>query len=161
MKFFAPCLLSLAALIPLCAQDLRQDQVEKPPVVEEFIGHRFVEETGGGWGWVMKPGQKWKNDAVWITLKETPPLIKAPDRTMPKRDADQNYEYKLWGYFAGFEAYDPSTNEMLPVFVLDHYEVIGPKDPLHLDAGPTMRFQKEKQRRQQFSPGSRFGQDSF
>lgn len=95
-----------------------------------FIGHRLQDTQGGqGWGWIKKNGDDW-GSAKWATLQETLGVAVAPHRKLVKSDADANYEYKLWGRYASYKAYDPRMDEELPVFVLEGYEVIGPADPL-------------------------------
>jgi hypothetical protein len=58
-----------------------------------------------------------------------------------KNDADADWEYKFWGHFATYKAYDPHLDEQLTVFVLDGYEVIGQGNPLTLKIGPQGRIQ--------------------
>jgi len=106
-----------------------------------FVGHRLVDDDGGqGWGWVRKSGDDWA-DATWIALQETPGLAVAPHRKLVKADADENWEYKFWGKFASYKAYDPRLDEQLPVFVLSGYEVIGVAAPLKLKVGPPGRIE--------------------
>jgi hypothetical protein len=104
-----------------------------------WIAHRLVDEMGGqGWGWV-KPSDAGWNSAQWIALQETLGLAVAPHRKLVKNDADIDWEYKFWGSFASYKAYDPHLDEMLPVFILEGYEVIGPASPLNIHVGPPDR----------------------
>ena len=106
-----------------------------------WIAHRLVDPMEGeGWGWVKKNGQGW-GSATWIALQETPGLAVAPHRKLVKADADVDWEYKFWGKMAAYKAYDPHLDEMLPVFVLQGYEVIGPASPLEIKVGPPGRIQ--------------------
>jgi hypothetical protein len=105
-----------------------------------WIAHRLVDEQGGeGWGWVRKSDDNW-NSAKWIALQETPGLAVAPHRKLVKNDADIDWEYKFWGTFAAYKAYDPHLDEQLPVFVLQGYEVIGQANPLKIHVGPPDRI---------------------
>ena len=110
----------------------------------DYIGHRFAEPNdSGGWGWVKLPTDSWSKGGRWIALEETPGVASAPWRDLgptPTRTADQNYEYKMHGYFAPYQVYDPHTNEMLDVFVLESYETIGPAQPLKIRSGPEDRM---------------------
>jgi hypothetical protein len=105
------------------------------------IGHRMVDDDGGqGWGWIRKSDDDW-NDGKWVALQETPGLVIAPFRRLLVPNSDSNWEFKVWGSFAGYEAYDPHLDELLPVFVLQGYQVIGPANPLHNKVGPPGRIQ--------------------
>jgi hypothetical protein len=103
-------------------------------------GHRCVDVDGGqGWGWVRKSDQSWGH-GTWIALQETPGLVIAPHRHLFSADADNDWEFKFWGYIASYRAYDPHLDELLPVFVLQGYEVIGQEPPLHNKIGPPGRI---------------------
>ncbi len=41
---------------------------------------------------------------------------------------DNNYEYRIRGNYTGEQAYDPNSNQFLPVFMLTGYEVVD-RDP--------------------------------
>jgi len=100
-----------------------------------YIAHRGIDDMGGqGWGWVKKNGESW-GSAKWIALQETPGTAVAPFRKLTKRDGDANWEFKFWGSYASYKAYDPRLDELLPVFVLQGYEVIGPENPLNNKIG--------------------------
>ena len=105
-----------------------------------WIAHRLIDDQGGqGWGWVKKSGDGW-GSAKWIALQETPGLAVAPHRKLVKAVDDLNWEFKLWGKFASYKAYDPRMDEQLPVFVLQGYEVIGLAAPLKIKVGPPDRI---------------------
>ncbi len=109
--------------------------------VAPWIGHRLIDPDGGqGWGWVRKNGDNW-GSAIWIALQESPGLAVAPHRKLVKAEGDLNWEYRFWGKFASYKAYDPRLDEELPVFILQGYEVVGPKNPLSLKVGPPDRPQ--------------------
>ena len=106
-----------------------------------FIGHRLIDALGGqGWGWVRKSTAAW-GSATWIALQESPGLAVAPHRKLVKADEDADYEFKFWGKFASYKAYDPRLDEQLPVFILQGYEVIGEAAPLKIKQGPPDRVQ--------------------
>ncbi len=104
-----------------------------------WIAHRRVDDAGGqGWGWVKKNGESW-GSGQWIALQETPGVAVAPFRKLITHEADDNWEYKFWGRIVSYKAYDPHLDEILPVFVLQGYEVIGPENALNLKQGPPNR----------------------
>ena len=41
---------------------------------------------------------------------------------------DQNYEYRIEGYYTGRKAYDPNSNQILPEFMLTAYDLMD-RDP--------------------------------
>jgi hypothetical protein len=106
-----------------------------------WIAHRLIDPDGGqGWGWVRKPDQHWGN-ARWIALQETLGVAVAPHRHLQKAEMDADWEFKFWGKFAPYKAYDPRLDEQLPVFVLEGYEVLGQAAPLTVKVGPPGRIQ--------------------
>jgi hypothetical protein len=104
-----------------------------------YIAHRFIDSLEGqGWGWVRKSDDDW-GDAKWIALQETLGQAVAPKRKLLPTASDVDWEFKFWGEFASYKAYDPRTDELLPVFILHGYEVIGPQPPLRIKVGPPDR----------------------
>jgi hypothetical protein len=104
-----------------------------------FVGHRGIDDMGGqGWGWLRKSTDDW-GDGQWIALQEQPGLAVAPFRKLKARDGDSNWEFKFWGHYAPYKAYDPHLDELLPVFVLEGYEVVGQAAPLKNRIGPPGR----------------------
>lgn len=53
----------------------------------------------------------------------------APDREKLTIGSDNNYEYKLYGYFSGERVYELVSNRFLAEFVLQNYEVISTNPP--------------------------------
>ncbi|MEO8825809.1 MAG: hypothetical protein ABI443_08195 [Chthoniobacterales bacterium] len=106
-----------------------------------FIGRRFHKVDYKMWGWVRKPGQLW-NQAQLVMLNEQKKL--APDREKGKIGEDNNYEYKLDGYFSGDLVYEPASNHMYPEFVLTGYELrsVSPAPIFHerREATPEVRL---------------------
>ena len=104
-----------------------------------WVAHRSLDDMGGmGWGWIRKNDDGW-SDAKWVALQEQPGLVVAPFRKLVKRDADADWEYKFWGSYASYKAYDPHLDERIPVFILQGYEVIGLAKPLRRYPGPPDR----------------------
>lgn len=86
-----------------------------------FIGRRCYKVDYKFWGWVRKPGQPW-SAAKMVMLNEHQKL--APDRAGGKLGTDNNYEYKLFGFFSGETVYEPASNGFYPEFVLKGSELI-------------------------------------
>lgn len=130
-------LLASALLLALPGGMLHAQSADTPSQAARpyYVGHRYFMDRGIGWGWVKKPGETWSR-GQWVALKENPEKgYVAPFRKLRSRSADHDVEYKLYGYFADYKAYDPKFNDLLPVFVIEGYETIGPAAPLDLRPG--------------------------
>src|SRR3954465_10350297 len=118
-------LLAGCATEPSGIQQVRVDSAAKisaEPPGDYFIGRRYFKSSFFKfWGYVRKPGQPW-NTAQLVVLNEKEKL--APDRETRTFGSDNNYEYKLKGYFSGQTVYEPASNGFYQEFVLKGYELI-------------------------------------
>jgi len=96
-------------------------KIATEPAGNYFIGRRYFKPDFKFWGYVRRPGQPWSS-AVLVMLNEKQKL--APDREQLHFGVDNNYEYRLYGYFSGERVYEPASNTIYPEFVLKNYEVI-------------------------------------
>lgn len=91
-----------------------------------FIGRRYYVPVTRFWGYMREPGKSWRT-AKLVMMDES--VVRTPDRGMepPAKDAiygtDQNVEYCIRGKYTGKKAYDPSTNQVLPMFRATSYEI--------------------------------------
>lgn len=92
-----------------------------------FVGRRFYKQDYKMWGWIRQPGQSWKT-AKLVMLNEQKTL--APDRQQGKLGTDNNFEYRLTGYFSGDTVYEPASDSFYPEFVLTGYELKDTNPPL-------------------------------
>jgi len=95
--------------------------IQAEPPGDYFIGRRYYKPEYHFWGYVRRPGQPWSS-AELVMLNENHKL--APDREQINFGFDNNYEYKLYGYFSGDKVYEPASNGVYPEFILKGYEVI-------------------------------------
>ena len=72
-----------------------------------FIGRRYYKPDFKFWGYIRRPGQPWSESQL-VMLNEKQKL--APDREKLDFGSDNNYEYKLYGYFSGDKVYEPASN---------------------------------------------------
>jgi hypothetical protein len=79
------------------------------------------------WGWVKKPGEPWKNSKL-VMINEQKKL--APDRERNAIGSDNDYEYRLSGYFSGEKVYEPASDSFYPEFVLTGATVLSTNAPL-------------------------------
>ena len=91
-----------------------------------YIGRRYYKPDFKFWGYVRRLGQPWST-AQLVMLNEKQKL--APDRERVEIGSDNNYEYKLYGYFSGDKVYEPASNTIYPEFVLKGYELISTNPP--------------------------------
>jgi len=110
-----------------------------------FIGRRYYKPDFKFWGYVRRPGQPWSESQL-VMLNEKQKL--APDRERLDFGSDNNYEYKLYGYFSGDKVYEPASNTIYPEFVLKGYEVISTSPPPIFSSQFSSRSQAEVSRYQ-------------
>jgi len=92
-----------------------------------FVGRRFYKVDYKMWGWVKKPGESWKQ-AQLVMFNEQKKL--APDREKNAVGSDNDYEYRLAGYFSGEKVYEPASDNFYPEFVLTGTSLISTNPPL-------------------------------
>ncbi len=115
---------------------LNQTIANEPPG-SYFVGRRFYRKNYFFWGYIRQPRQPWSS-AKLVMLNEQKRL--APDRQANTTGSDNNYEYRLQGYFSGQTVYEPASNSFYPEFVLTGYKLISDhppqifRDPKALDA---------------------------
>src|SRR4029453_6059738 len=96
------------------------------PAGDYFMGRRYYKSDYKFWGSTRRPGHPWST-AELVMLNEKQKL--APDRERVDIGSDNNYEYKLYGYFSGDKVYEPASNGIYPEFVLKGYELISVNPP--------------------------------
>ncbi len=106
------------------AQMAQRIAAEQPG--DYYVGRRYFKPDFKFWGYIRKPGQPW-NSAQLVMLNEKQKL--APDRAALKFGSDNNYEYKLTGYFSGDKVYEPASNRLYPEFVVKSFDVISTNPP--------------------------------
>src|SRR5213592_309475 len=121
--------LSSCQTMPQGIQQARIEMAQRiaaEPAGDYFIGRRYYKPDYKVWGYVRRPGQPWST-AEMVMLNEKQKL--APDRERLEFGSDNNYEYKLYGYFTGDKVYEPASNGIYPEFVLKGYELISTTPP--------------------------------
>jgi hypothetical protein len=105
----------------------RNAQIASEQTGDFFYGRRYHVQKTRFWGYVRKPRQPWSRARLVIFLEDRK---LAPDR-LPEAGPpgqryafDNNFEYRLRGYFTGEERYEPNSNQFLPAFMLTGYEVV-------------------------------------
>jgi hypothetical protein len=96
-------------------------RIAAEPPGDYYIARRYFKPDFKFWGYVRRPGQPWST-AKLVMLNEEKKL--APDREQMNFGSDNNYQYKLYGYFSGETVYEPASNSFYPEFVLKSYELL-------------------------------------
>ena len=105
----------------------RHEAIASEPSGDFFYGRRYFVEKTRFWGYLRSPRQPW-NRAKLVIMREDRKYL--PDR-LPESGPhgqcyafDNNFEYRIRGYYTGREAYEPNSNQFLPVFMLTSYELV-------------------------------------
>ncbi len=105
----------------------RSAEIAAEPTGDFFYGRRYHVEKTRFWGYIRQPRQSW-SQAKLVILRED--KAKCPDR-LPENGPpgqrfafDNNYEYRLRGYYTGKTSYEPNSNQFLPEFMLTGHEVL-------------------------------------
>lgn len=124
-KVFYPALVCLAlcqcnTLQSDCeALRIREAEIAQEARGDYYVGRRYMIPYTRFWGYLRKPGESWRT-AKLVMMDES--RCRTPDRGMepPVEGAvygtDQNAEYIIKGSYTGTNAYDPSTDQVLPMF---------------------------------------------
>ena len=118
--FLTGCVATAPTGIHQARIDMAQRIAAEPPG-DYFIGRRYYKPDFKFWGYIRRPGQPWST-AQLVMLNENQKL--APDREQMNFGSDNNFEYKLYGYFSGQTVYEPASNGFYPEFVLKNYQLI-------------------------------------
>ncbi len=110
--------------------ELRADQIATEPTGNFYYGRRYFVEKTRFWGYLRKPRESADN-ARLVVFNESKKLNpdRLPETGPPGRryGFDQNYEYKIYGYFTGDKVYEINSNQILPEFMLTGYELVNRK----------------------------------
>ena len=105
----------------------RDAKIASEPTGDFYYGRRYFVEKTRFWGYLRQPRQPWSSAKLVIfkEQKKTNPDRLPEDGPAGQRYAfDNNYEYRLRGYFTGREDYEPNSNQFLKEFMLTGYEVV-------------------------------------
>jgi hypothetical protein len=131
MRRIAFIVVAFASLL-LAGCETTQDEYARPQSIlnqaiaaeapgRYFVGRRFYRRNYFFWGYIRQPRQPWST-AKLVMLNEQ--KTHAPDRQANAIGSDNNYEYRLEGYFSGQTVYEPASNSFYPEFVLTSYKII-------------------------------------
>lgn len=104
----------------------REAQIARETPGNYYVGRRYYVPLTRFWGYLREPQKSWRT-AKLVIMDES--LCRTPDRGYepPVKGAvfgtDKNVEYVVRGSYTQEKAYDPSTNQVLPVFKATGFEV--------------------------------------
>jgi hypothetical protein len=95
-----------------------------------YYGRRYYVEKTRFWGYLREPRKPWSR-AKLVLMREdrktTPDRLPEAGPSGARYGFDNNYEYRIQGYYTGNKAYDPNSNQILPEFMLTGYEQLDSK----------------------------------
>jgi len=105
----------------------RNAKIAAEPTGDFFYGRRYFVEKTRFWGYLRQPRQPWNRAKLVMMLEDKSHVPDRMSESGPpgQRYAyDHNFDYRIRGYYTGKEAYEPNSNQFLPVFMLTGYEVL-------------------------------------
>lgn len=110
------------------------NEIAQEPAGDFYYGRRYYVPHTRFWGYLREPRQRWSTAKLVIIDEHS---CKSPDRlpeTQSNKKAyrenhgyDANFAYKFYGKYTGQMAYEPNTDQILPVFRLTRYELLDEK----------------------------------
>jgi len=97
-----------------------------------FIAQRTIVEDYCGWGWVRKENETWRQ-ATWIAMEGTPNGCPIPHTFLPKPEDDKDQQYRFYGHFAPYRAYEPQADMWVDVFILKGFMSMGAAQSIRRD----------------------------
>ncbi len=97
----------------------READIARETPGDYYVGRRYYLPNTRFWGYVRPAGKSWR-EAKLVMMDES--VTHTPDRGWeyphPKAtySFDNNYEYYITGSYLDEKAYDPNSNQILPLF---------------------------------------------
>jgi hypothetical protein len=108
----------------------RDEKVASEATGDFFYGRRYFVEKTRFWGYIRQPRQPWSRSKLVMIRedkKECPDRLSENGAPGQRYAFDQNFEYRIRGYYTGEQAYDPNSNQFLAEFMLTGYELLDRK----------------------------------
>ena len=91
------------------------------PTPEWWYARRDYNSNYMHWGKMRHPDSAAKSEK-WVLLNED--QCKAPHRRLARVSADNGREYRFYGFFMEDRGYEPASDELCPIFVLQKWELL-------------------------------------
>jgi hypothetical protein len=105
----------------------RDAQIACEPTGDFFYGRRYYVEKTRFWGYLRQPRQPWSRAKLVIfkeDKKTNPDRLPEDGPPGQRYGFDNNFEYRIRGYFTGRPNYEPNSNQVRQEFMLTGYEVV-------------------------------------
>ncbi|MBT8038350.1 MAG: hypothetical protein KJO21_12490 [Verrucomicrobiae bacterium] len=92
-----------------------------------YYGRRYYVEKTRFWGYLRKPRQSAKSARLVVfneSRKRNPDRLPEAGPAGQRYGFDQNFEYRIRGYYTGKKVYEVNSNQILPEFMLTGYEMV-------------------------------------
>mgnify|MGYP005998104581 CR=1 FL=1 len=109
----------------------RKAQIASEPTGSFYYGRRYYVEKTRFWGYLRKPRQSASSSQMVVfneSKKRNPDRLPENGPVGQRYGYDQNYEYRIYGYYTGQNVYEVNSDQILPEFMLTGYEVVN-KNP--------------------------------
>lgn len=123
----------------------RAAKIASEPTGDFYYGRRYHVEKTRFWGYLRKPRESAKRAKLVMFdewQKNSPDRFSENGSGEQRYAFDHNYEYRIRGSFTGKEAYEPNSNQFLPIFKLTGYELVD-RNPGWLFS-PADRYEKTR-----------------
>ncbi|MGB2402494.1 MAG: hypothetical protein ACPIA7_03685 [Akkermansiaceae bacterium] len=107
--------------------DVRAAEIASEPRGDFYYGRRYFVKKTRFWGYLRKPRQSADTARLVVfneSKKHNPDRLPELGPPGKRYGFDQNYEYKIYGYYTGEKVYEINSNQILPEFMLTGYEVV-------------------------------------
>jgi len=107
--------------------EVRAAEIASEPTGNFYYGRRYFVKKTRFWGYLRKPRQSADTAKLVIfneSKKRNPDRLPESGPPGERYGFDQNYEYKIYGYYTGDKVYEVNSNQILPEFMLTGYELV-------------------------------------
>ena len=109
------------------SQAERSASIASEPTGPFLYGRRYFVYKTRFWGYLREPRQSASKAKLVIfdeSSKRNPDRLPENGPSGARYGFDNNFEYKISGNYTGQTAYEPNSNQFLPVFRLTNYQLI-------------------------------------
>ena len=107
--------------------EVRAAEIASEATGNFYYGRRYFVKKTRFWGYLRKPRQSADTAKLVIfneSKKRNPDRLPEAGPPGERYGFDQNYEYKIYGYYTGDKVYEVNSNQILPEFMLTGYELV-------------------------------------